>query len=71
MAGRRETRLNGQRPDGWWRFTKYRIRSTADFLRIVNFPRVPERARQIAQGHIDRALAEARRYATPDTGSPS
>lgn len=61
--GRREMRLNGRKgPDGFWLFTKHRIRSTSDFLRIVRFPRCPAAARAIAQGHIDRSLKEARRY---------
>lgn len=66
---RRELRLNGQKPDGWWRLTNFRVRSTVDFLRIVQFPRCPERSRRIAQGHIDRALTEARRYTDADAAT--
>lgn len=60
---RREMRLNGRRDaPGFWMFTKYRVRSVADYVRIVQFPRCPPLAKSIAQGRIDRLLAEARRY---------
>jgi hypothetical protein len=59
---RRELRLRDKRPDGFWRFTRVRVRSVADFVKIVEHPRCPETARRIAQGQIDRLVGEARRF---------
>lgn len=69
MKSRREMRLNGrQGPDGFWLFTKHRVRSTKDYVRIVEFKRCPPRAKAIAQGKLDRMLQEARRYSDVQGG---
>lgn len=66
MSGRRETRLNGRKPDGWWRFTRFKIRSVCDLGRISDFPRCPPAVKRIVDAEIARRLGEARRYTDAD-----
>jgi hypothetical protein len=69
MKSRREMRLNGRKgPDGFWLFTHHRVRSTIDYVRIVEFKRCPARQKAIAQGKLDRMVQEARRYSDVGDG---
>lgn len=66
LGGRREMRPRDKNgPNGFWRFTRHRVRTLVDYQAIAEHPRAPAWAKEHAQRWIDGALAEARRFAEP------